>query len=169
MKITTKKTPKYTVNVIHTDKFKTNRITLTFVGELEEKTVTARALLPYLLKAISTTYPTRAKMSTALEEMYAAQFHVSVGKIGLAHAISFDLSIVQDEYLLEKETLFEKGFAFLHEVLYHPRFSEHIFQEEKRLLQEYFLGMYANKMKYAAKQLHEIMFEKETNRFYALG
>jgi len=169
MKITHIKTPSFHINIGQTTKFKTVKIQLTFLNDLSEENVTKRALLPYLLKAISQKYPTRKDMSIYLESMYSASFHAGVKKIGLTQEIVFDFTIIQNDYAIESDDLLEEGFEFLHEVFFKPLFTESIFEEEKRLLEEYFLSIYGNKMRFAIQGCTDNMYQGELFRLQAMG
>jgi len=159
----------YTLNMVKTEKFKTNRIQLSFGNELNEETISKRSLIPYLLKAVSKKYDSREKMSAYLEDMYAAHFNVGVSKIGTTHFVNFDLSFINDQYTLNNELLFNKALSFIKEVLFNPYFNEKTFEEEKRLLKEYFQGIYTNKLKYAVKEMYKTMFQNEIYKINALG
>jgi predicted Zn-dependent peptidase len=159
----------YTLNLITTTKFKTTRIHVNFANELKEDTVTKRSILPYLMHAVSQKHNSREKMSKYLENLYAANFNVGVSRIGKTHFISFELSIINDNFTFNNELLFHKSLNFLQEVLFHPYFDKQIFIEESRLLKEYYSSIYSNKMKYAVKEMRNIMFENEIYKIDPLG
>ncbi len=160
---------RYTLNMVKTNKFKTNRIQLSFGSDLNEETVSFRGLLPYLLKSVSKKYDTREALSAYLENLYAAGFSAGVSKVATTHFISFNLSFINDQYTLNNELLFDKALSFLNEVIFNPYFNEKIFEEEKRLLKEHFEGVYNNKLKYAVSETYKTMFENEIYRINALG
>lgn len=161
-------TDTYKLSMVKTSKFKTTRIQIAFLSDMTN-TITSRSLLPYLLRAVSEEYPKRDILSTYLEEMYAAQFGVSLSKVGRSHGISFDLSVIDDLYTTNNESLFKKGLEFMKSIIFKPLFKEDIYNEEHRLLKEHFESYYSNKMKYAADKHIENMFEDELYRFSALG
>ncbi len=169
MNFKTIRTNAYTLNTIKTSKFKTNRILFSFANVLDKDTVTNRSLLPYLLRAVSKKYNSRRKMSSYLENMYAARFNASTNKIASTHFINFDLSFINDQYTLNNEMLFNEVISFIKEILFNPLFEKEILIEESRLLKEYYKSIYNNKLKYATYELNKIMFEKETYRINALG
>ena len=169
MNITHRKEPNYTLNIGQTDSFKTIKVQVVFLNDLDEKTVTNRSLVPYLLKAVTTNYPTRKDFATHLEDMYAAGFSAGVKKIGLAHEIVFDVTMIDSPYALEGEDMLEEAFALLSEVLLNPLFDTDIFDDEKRLMEEYFLGIYANKMRYTITQLQQTMYNGEPYAVQAMG
>lgn len=160
---------KYTLNMVKTSKFKTNRVQLSFGNDLSEETISKRTLVPYLLKAVSNKYNSREKMSAYLENMYAAHFNVGVSKLAKTHFINFDFSFINDQYTLDNELLFEKALSFFKEIIFNPYFNEKTFEEEFRLMKEYFQGIYTNKLKYAVNELNKAMFKDEIYRLNALG
>ncbi len=159
----------YTLNLITTKKFKTTRIQVSFANVLDTDTVTKRSLLPYLMHAVSKKHDSREKMSKYLENMYAANFNVGVSRIGKTHFISFELSIINDNFTFNNELLFNKSLNFLNDVIFNPYFNKQIFKEESRLLKEYYDSIYSNKMKYAIKEMRHIMFENEIYKIDPLG
>ncbi len=159
----------YILNMIKTEKFKTIRIQLSFGNELSFDSVSKRSLIPYLLKAVSKKYDTRESMSAYLENMYAARFNVGVSKIAKSHFINFDFSFINDQYTFGKESLYKISLEFLKEILNNPFFNEETFEEEKRLMREYFSGIYTNKLKYAFKEMQNNMFKDEIYRISPLG
>jgi predicted Zn-dependent peptidase len=121
------------------------------------------------MKAVAKQYPHRSDMILYLESLYSAYFTGSVERIGESHLVFFDMSMIDDHYTLEQENLLEKSFQFINEVLFNPLFDSSVFEEEKRLLEEYFQSVYSNKFAYAVKLLNETMFEKESFKITSLG
>jgi predicted Zn-dependent peptidase len=150
-----------TVNILPTTKFKTNRLQIAFSNDLQKEKATSRALLPYMLKATTQKYPTRQLLQTHLENLYSAGFGASIRKVGLTQIITFDLSLINNQYTLEEDDLFLQGLQFFKEVLFQPHLTNEIFLEEKRLLTEYFDSIYADKMRYAVKQAIHAMYQGE--------
>jgi len=169
MNFKTIKTNSYTLNTIKTSKFKTNRILFSFANSLEETTVTNRSILPYLLKAISKKYDTRRKISSYLDNMYAASFNVGASKLAKTHFINLDFSFINDQYTLNNELLFNEMINFIKEIIFNPLFKEDILNEEKRLIKEYYQSIYNDKLKYAVLEHNKAMFQNETYSISALG
>lgn len=157
------------INIINTTKFKTTRIQVVFVGQLHEKTLTSRALMPYILKSVSKKYPKRDIMSAHLEELYASSFNVGVNKMTEGHIITFDIHFIDNAYTFNNQDLLNDALDFIKEVLYNPLFDEQVFLEEKRLMEEYFNGIYSNKVKYAITEMKNIMFKNDVFRLSSLG
>jgi len=169
MKIKHVKNDRYHLNMLQTSKFKTTRIQISFANDLHNETATKRALLPYLLKAVSKKYPTRQELISYLEDMYAANLSAGVKKIGLTQFLVFDMQMINDKYTLNNEDLFKEALNFLYEVIFNPLFLESVFQEEKRLLDEFYKSVYANKMRYSIKKMLDTMFKDDPYSTPTLG
>lgn len=161
--------PQYNLNLLQTSKFKSTRIKITFATHLNKDTVTKRAVLPYMMRAITKKYPTRDLSNQKLEEMYSANVTASVDKRGLTHIVTFDLQLINNNYTLNNEDLLKEGLSFLKEMLYNPLFTEQTLKDELRLMEEYHMGVYANKMRYALKEAMQIAYKDELYAIGALG
>ncbi|QMS85832.1 EF-P 5-aminopentanol modification-associated protein YfmF [Candidatus Xianfuyuplasma coldseepsis] len=169
MKITHEKQPGYTLNVAHTTKFKTVKIQLVFSRLFQRDDVTARAMIPYLLRAVSASYPTRRDIQIKLESMYGASFQSGVKKTGLAQELTFDITFIHNDFAIDQTNLLDSVVAFLGDIIFHPRFEQTIFDEEKRLLEEYFISIYDNKMRYSFQEIRKAMFFDDLYQLEALG
>lgn len=163
------KTKSYTLNMMKTDRFKSTRIHISFGAEFNQDTITARALVPYMMKAVSEKYPNRSDLILYLESMYSAYFTGSVERIGDTHLVFFDMSMIDDHYTFDNQSLLEQSFELLHEILFNTNLNQSTFDEERRLVEEYFESIYSNKFSYAVKLLNDAMFEHETFRITSLG
>lgn len=169
MKIIHKQQPGYNLNVAHTTKFKTVKIQMVFSRLFQRDDVTARAMIPYLLRAVSESYPTRRDIQIKLESMYGASFHSGVKKTGLAQELTFDITFIHNDFAIDRVNLLDSIVEFLGDIIFHPRFEETIFREEKRLLEEYFLSIYDNKMRYSFQEIRKAMYADDLYQLEALG
>jgi predicted Zn-dependent peptidase len=169
MNITHERLPGALLNIGATTKFKTVRIQIAFQRPIDEDEVTARAVLPYVMRAVSNRYPTRSALQIKLEELYSASFYGTVRKIGRTHEVSFDLHLIQNDYAADVPDLLEEGFRFLADILFSPSFDPDVFEEEVRLIDEYFLGLFGDKMRYSLRKLEETMYAGDPYRLSAMG
>jgi predicted Zn-dependent peptidase len=169
MKFTTETFNNIKVNGIQTTKFKTNRLQISFANKLSRKSAPVRALLPYILKAKTAKYQTRALLNEYLEELYATHLNVGVKKVGLSHIITFDISYIQKQYTIDNVDLTPKIMTLLNEILHNALLDEKTFLEEKRLMRDYFKDLYANKTRYSIVRLYEIMYDNELYQVPPLG
>ncbi len=156
----------YKLNVIRTEKYKTNTVVWKMKAPLSEDTVTLRALLPYVLQSNTKKYPSNTVLRTYLEELYGAGLYSSVGKKGEYHIITFTMEVANEKFLSSKEPLLEKAIQLLSEVIFHPNVEQGAFQqktvdEEKRNLKQRIQSLNEDKMKYSSIRLIEEMCKGE--------
>lgn len=156
----------YCLNVIHTDKYKTNTIVIKMKAPLSKETVSYRALLAQVLQSSTQRFPTTAKLRTYLEELYGASLYANVSKKGEYHIITLTLEIANEKFLSDKEPLLSKGIEILSEILMQPNtegnaFSEKTVNQEKRTLKQRIQSLYDDKMRYSSIRLVEEMCKGE--------
>lgn len=157
------------LHVVPTQKYKTVRIAVRFIEPLDYNTVAKRALLSSVLSMSSKKYDNQNKVSQKLAEMYGAQFYLDVSKKGDYHFLTASMTIVNGNYLPQKENLLSEAFSFLQEMLFNPniknhQFDEDTFQREKTNLIRYIESINDDKQSYAALQIQELYFEGNQNQ-----
>lgn len=162
-----------TLHIVETKKFKKIQIDVKFKTEVEEKELSYRSLLPYVLKASSFKYKNKMEIGKALESLYGANFDAICTKRGRASIAGFFLQTVNPKYI-SSNTLLDEAFSFLNEIITKPNlennlFLENVLQEEKRLLIDDIEAIKDDKNRYATKRLYENMFSNEIQRFSVLG
>lgn len=163
-----------TVHTITTNKYKTNTLVLLLKNQLDEKTVTKRALLPYVLQSGTERHPSRKLIREHLDDLYGANLSVNVQKKGEHHVISFRLEIANEKYLQNAPSLLNEGIRFLAELLLRPhvengRFSKTIVESEKRALKQRIQAIHDDKIRYANVRLTEEMCQGEPFALMAYG
>lgn len=164
---------KATLHIVETKKFKKMQIDVKFKTEVEEKELSYRSLLPYVLKASSEKYASKIDINKALENLYGANFDAICVKRGRASITGFFLQTVNPKYV-GSTSLLNDSFSFLSEILLNPRlvdgvFDETVLEEEKRLLIDDIDAIKDDKNRYATKRLYENMFPNEIQRLSVLG
>ncbi|ENQ3106577.1 Predicted Zn-dependent peptidase [Bacillus sp. 491mf] len=162
------------VHMIPTEKYKTNTLVLRLKSPLCEKTVTERALLPYVLQSATETHPSVIRIRQYLEELYGSSLAVDVSKKGEDHVISIYIDIANETYLQEAPPLFEKALAMLADILLRPAtegnsFLQTVVESEKRALVQRIESTFDDKMRYANERLIEEMCKVEPYRLSANG
>ena len=156
----------YRLNVVQTQKYKTNSIILKMKAPLSKETVTLRALLPHVLQSNTKKYPTSTSLRSYLEELYGASLYVNVSKKGEYHIMTFTLEIANEKFLSHSEHLLSNGMELLTEVLLQPNVEQHSFDaktvdQEKRSLKQRIQSLNDDKMKYSSIRLVEEMCQNE--------
>lgn len=160
------------IHEINSSKFKTIQIDIKFIEKINKDHMTYRSLLPYVLKAGTKNYQTKAKIKLRLEELYGANLFSNTSRTGDLSITTFSLNFVNDKYL--NENISSLAVDFLNELIFNPlikndEFDKDIVEEEIRLLKDEFESIIDNKSKYAFRRLIEEMFEDENYKYSSLG
>jgi len=174
MKATNKTIQDINVHYHKTTQFKTVFFSVKFIGRFLPETVNARALLPDLLLSGTRRFPSKLQIQKELNRLYGTDIQVHTSKMGLNSVISFDMTLVNGEFLPGKPQLLEEAVQLLSEVIYHPkrirnRFRKNRFDEEKRQLREELEADYHDKVSYAFSRFRKQMFQDELYRYSANG
>lgn len=155
-------TPGVSLNVLHTEQFKTTRIAVHFLAPAQAATFAARTLLTSVLETSSAKYPTQVALSAALEALFGASFGIGVAKDGTAHRVTATLELVADQ--LAQIGLLAKGFGLLREVLLNPlieggQFSQPVFEREQKNLADYLSSLDEDRQLQANLATQRLYFE----------
>lgn len=160
-------------HLVPTDKFKTTTILVTFSAPLEAKTLTSRAILPYIMEKSTAAYPSMKALREPLETLYDAGLYADASKFGEEHVISFQLDVVRGE-LVHHPSLLKEALELLEQMVLYPDLTEGGFREqfvkqEKRLHALRISSLYDDKMRYAQQRLLELMAPGEAVALPSLG
>ena len=163
-----------TVHTIQTAKYKTNTFILKLNAPLDQKTVTMRALLPYVLQSATESLPSTTKLRTYLDELYGATLQVDLTKKGDNHDITIRIDIANEKYLKDSTPLLQKALALLGDILLKPAvegdsFLKDIMTKEKRSLRQRIQAVFDDKMRYANLRLVEEMCKEEPYSLHVNG
>lgn len=151
---------------IHTEKFKSAYLSVTFMAPLNKDTAAVNALLPYVLRRGSCRHESMEAISAALDELYGGAIEPVVRKKGETQCVGFVASFLDDAFALEGENILEPAAQLLGELLLQPRL------EDGRFCREYVAGEKANlidrirgqindKRTYASLRLKQLMCQDE--------
>ncbi|WP_078434289.1 EF-P 5-aminopentanol modification-associated protein YfmF [Metabacillus halosaccharovorans] len=162
------------LHTITTSKFKTNTIVLKLLAPLNEKDVTYRALLPYVLQRGTQNFPTSTRLRQHLDELYGATLNVDLSKKGEQHIITFRMEVANEKFLSDSAPLLEKSLKLLADILLNPVTDGGIFQEEyvtqeKRTLKQRIQSVYDDKMRYSNLRLVQEMCKNEPYALHVNG
>ncbi len=150
-------------------KFKTTNISVVFLMPCQPEKAAVWAILPNLLLNSCEKYPTIAKMSDRMQELYGAYLDNTVTLIADTWRMTLNISIISDAYALNGEKLCEEAAALLLECILHPNlesehaFSETAFRTEQQELLDVIESEINNKRSYAIKQARQTIFRGEPN------
>ncbi len=156
---------------IQDSRFKTERMSIHFLLPLKKDSVSANAILPFLLTRASRKYPDYTKLNEHLEELYGAVLGADVQKLGDIQVLSISASGIADRYSLKKEPVAAELSRLLCSMVFDPPFQDGLFPEdgfaqERRQLIETLRSEFNDKRSYALRRCEEIMCAAEP---YGIG
>ncbi|MEK4851648.1 pitrilysin family protein [Paenibacillus sp. FSL H7-0756] len=162
------------IHVLPTKAFKTFAISLYAGLPLEESTVTSTALVPFVLRRGTASYPETTQFRERLEELYGAGFGFDIYKRGDYQIVQFRMDTINDSFVQSKESLLGESFAFLGEVLTRPLLENGSFRAsyvatERETIRKKLESIVNDKIRYAAERCIEEMCRNEPYRLHPLG
>ncbi|MBQ5565392.1 MAG: insulinase family protein [Clostridia bacterium] len=153
-------------NTIYDDRFKTNRIAVTMLGELSEETAAANAVVPNILTRSCKAYPTYEQLSRKLDYMYGTTISGMNGQMGDFQAMTIFAVGIDDRYTLDGKSISEETADLLCGIIFEPNaengeFNQEDFSQEQRQLLDALDGQFNDKRAYSMKNFREIMFKGE--------
>ncbi|WP_426446988.1 EF-P 5-aminopentanol modification-associated protein YfmF [Paenibacillus sp. S-38] len=162
------------VHVLPTEQFKTFAVSVYIGSPLQEDSVTSTALIPFVLRRGSRSYPETKQFRERLDDLYGAGFGFDVYKRGDYQMVQFRMDVIQDAFVSSTESLLEGALQFVGEALTRPALegstlvSKYI-DSEKATLRKRLESIVNDKIRYAAERCIEEMCEGEPYRLHPLG
>lgn len=165
------------LNIIPSKQFKTTRIFISFIKNIESKKELAeRALLANYLEMCSQNYPTQIDIARKLSQMYGASFGSSVDRRGNYQLINFSIDYIEGKYLVGNEDLFSEVIEFLKKIIFNPlkvgenkNFDEETFTRQKNNTITYLKSIKEDKQAYATAKLRKLYFDNEIQQVPSFG
>lgn len=157
-----------------TNRFKTSLVNILLHRPLDTD-ASAAALLPYLLRRGTRSFPDLTALSRRLESLFGASLDVDVLRFGERQILSFRLDFVDERYLLlGGRNLLGKVLDLLREVLLEPvlvdgRFPADVFEQEKRNLRRFVESLENDKARYAFERCVRHMCDGEAYSIFEYG
>lgn len=147
---------------INSDKFKTTRVDLFFVDNLQKERVSGNALLPAMMKRGCKSYPSVKELELELDKLYGADLDGGVIKKGEMQFIGFHMSHINDRYTFGNEKLFDACSKLLLCMLENPLtegdgFKKSLFNQERDNLVNYIRSRVNDKMRFSFSRCIEEM------------
>lgn len=154
------------LQMIHTDKFKSDFLSISFIVPLEERTAALNSLMLKILKRGTVHYPDMRALSKKLDFLYSADIFTKATCFGEAQVISFSIDMLNNAYALDDVDILEESARVLCEIIFSPRtengmFVSEYFESEKKNQLDEIDASINNKAGYALSRLCTHMFAKE--------
>lgn len=164
----------FNLHLIPTKKYKTINIVAKFKGKLTRETITKRALLPYVLRQGTKSYPSRTDIQMKLDDLYGAVLSIDGAKKGDNHIISMRLEVANQKFIPNESSVLDNAIKLLTEVIFTPNTEGHafppaIFNRERETLKQKMASILDNKMSYANMRLIDEMCKGETYQLHVHG
>ena len=163
------------LNILKTNKFKTNLIAIMLTTKLDRENVTKNALIPAVLKRGTKTLKTQEEINKKLEEMYGASLDCGLDKTGDNQVLKFYIETVNDEFLPQNsEDMLKKSLEQIFEFVFNPYlendgFKKEYVEQEKENLKQIIEGKIDNKAQYALDRCIEEMYKNQPYGLYKYG
>jgi predicted Zn-dependent peptidase len=162
------------LHLIQSKKYKTISIAVKLQAPLERETITARALLPYVLQQGTANLPDARALRLKLDDLYGAVLSISGTKKGEKHIITIRLDVANENFLSDRTPLFEKAVELLREIVFEPKvengaFSDTIVSREIQTLKQKITALQDDKMSYANTRLMDEMCKEEPYSLHVHG
>lgn len=155
-----------TFTTISDQKFKTTKLSISFIVPLDAETAAGYSILSGLIPRSSEDYPDFTILSKKLAMLYGASLSGNNRRIGDNSLITFSISAIDDKYALNSEVVSEKISKLLCDLIFRPKlngnsFCEKEINQEKRLLKEAIDAEFNDKRAYSLGRFKQIMFQDE--------
>ncbi|WP_159884283.1 EF-P 5-aminopentanol modification-associated protein YfmF [Paenibacillus puerhi] len=162
------------VHVLPTDQFKTFAISAYVGRPLEEDSVTSTALIPFVLRRGSKSYPETKQFRERLDDLYGAGFGFDVYKRGDYQMVQFRMDVIHDDFVSSPESLLGQALQFLGEAVTQParedgKLVRKYIETEKATVRKKLEAIINDKIRYAAERCIEEMCSGEPYRLHPLG
>jgi len=151
-------------NYVIDNKFKTNRISINLITNIDENTATEYALLSFVLCRGNKNYPKYIDFTKKLNDLYGADFNCSIDKVSGKHILSMSISAIDSKFSLYSEDIVAEATNFLLDTLLEPNFNENHFigdviKIEKSKLKEAIESVLNDKREYTRKKAKSLLFK----------
>lgn len=151
---------------IKNSRFNTTLVSFNFYMPLTRKRVAEYALLPFVLTTCSKQYPDFSKLNFKLSKLYGAELSASAEKVGDYQLLKIAVSVIDDKYTLDNESLCDSAVQLLTQLIFEPKVENNSFYEddiarEKRKAIEHIKSELSEKRIYAKNRLIEEMYKND--------
>lgn len=162
------------ITFLPNEKFKRNRISISFILPNEKEKATMYAVLPTLMERGYEDYPDMCMFSKKLNQMYGASFSATTSVVGQNRVLRFTIQGIKNQYCLNGEDLLAEMTDVLLGVIFRPCVEDGGFigdwlEVEKVKLREEIEGEINDKRGYCVKMAQRKFFGDSKNGVERLG
>ena len=143
-------------------RYKTNRISINLFIPLQKETVSANALIPFVLRKGCADYPDFTQLNQKLYSLYGSYLDTDVRKSGDNQVIGLSITGIDNAYTLEGENIIKEMTDILFAILLRPCLPDGLFSEkelnlERQMLIDLIESEINEKRSYAIRRALETM------------
>lgn len=151
---------------IKNERFNTTSVSFNFYLPLSADTAAEYALLPFMLTTCGAEYPDFSVLNFKLSRLYGAGLDASAEKLGDYQLLRMRISVINDSYTFESESLLSRAADMLLSLIFEPKaengaFCDSDLSREKRKAIEHIKGEISEKRIYAKNRLIGEMYKGE--------
>ena len=160
-----KLSPSLTLKTVQTDKFKTERISVTLEDKPDRRRTPVTRFVFSVLKRGCAEYPTKMALNKRLDELYSSSLFPIISRGGDCCKFGFAAEMLGNEYASEDVNIFDGTLDLLFKVFFEPlldenrRFLEKYVESERQNICDTIKSVINTPRTYATKRLVEIMYE----------
>jgi len=141
--------------------------------KLTTQTATKTALLPFVLKRGSKSFPTSRKLNLFLEDLYGTNIGGDILKRGEIQIMQFFMETINHNYI-DGEDILTKGLTAFRDMILNPLVEDEGFKkdyvnQEKDILKRNIESLYNDKFNYAIERCFQEMCKDEAFSIYRYG
>ncbi|MBR2027592.1 MAG: insulinase family protein [Oscillospiraceae bacterium] len=162
------------ITFLPNEKFKRNRINISFIMPNDKEKATMYAVLPTLMERGYEDYPDMCMFSKKLNQMYGASFSATTSVVGQNRVLRFTIQGIKNRYCINGEDLLAEMTDVLLGVIFRPcvengGFISDWLEVEKVKLREEIEGEINDKRGYCVKMAQRKFFKDSKNGVERLG
>ena len=117
------------VNYIHTDKFKTNQISVNFITQMDKSSAHLNAMIPVILLRGCRKYPTQSELNRRLQYLYSADIDTKNTKLGEFQIFGLSSNMLNDRFTGDIN-MAEEMAQLLCDIIFDPYLENGVFCEK---------------------------------------
>lgn len=167
MKPTVKKiSPNLTIRAIKTDKFKSERISISFVNKIDKRRMPLSLLAFFILKRGTKKYNSLRELNKKLDELYATIVSTNVQRLGNNYLLGFSAEMLGAEFIDSNTDLLKETLEIIYEMIFNPllvdgKFLEKYVISEKENMIDAINARINNPRAYALSRCVQLMYNDE--------
>lgn len=150
----------YNLDIIETDRFKTNLITFSFSTNYTKEDIIYLTLLSSVLVYNTKKYNTKVKLAKKLEDLYLCNIFSSIKTIGKIKTLKIELEYINSIYtedIMDKESI-----DLLFEIIFNPNIKDNSFDKDtfdlcKKRLIDQIKGIKENVVVYSSQKFETLL------------